>query len=322
MKNKSIFLIIFLVLAGCYKMKPESLNKTTDTYRDFNSYSQGDWVLLAQSLSKDWYYDPKTLLQNDGVVSFWSYWEPNTKQLNANVLSDGKDKSLNALSDDLVKTANKDIGVEFGPKAYGPYLQKIDCLTNTHLSQSLIDGSCDASDAPLEAQNSSRGSDFLDCWRNVKPKTAIAYIQTRVCGRKFPLETLKNYFLFQKKLPLIATNQPNSSETTNVSNPVKNTSFVDDFYEVINNEYILLDAKKNIREMRVASYFLDKNLTHRQDFLYRANCSDKFDSLLPVGKVDLVMKLVGDPTSLSGVAFNRICGNHGNYMSQVKNYTQ
>jgi len=89
------------------------------------------------------------------------------------------------------------------------------------------------------------------------------------------------------------------------------------FYEVINNEIIMIDDKKNIREMKVSSYLLDKEFPKRSDYVFRANCGDKQLSFAPLGKPVVLKDLGAIPDSLENVAFNRLCGDHGEYMKII-----
>lgn len=307
MNNKLLMLITCFVLVSCTPIKQNLPQQSVKPYRDTNAYAHGNWVLLIQSSSKDWYYDPKTLSKDDdGIVSFQSYWAPKSVAVDIVNTPTNKEGMLTALTQESKKDFGEDGDMAFDPKAYGPYLQQIDCATHAHASQSLIDGSCDLSEAPPESKNSVK-ADFVDCWRKVKPKTAIAFIENRICGRKFPMEVVRNYFLFQDEASPLPINQANLAAPQ--------------FYEVINNEYIVLDSKKNVREMRLSTFLLDKNLTPGHNYLYRANCGEKVDSLSVLGKAVDGFKPVGDPKSLSGVAYNRLCGDHGTYMTLVKSYT-
>jgi hypothetical protein len=89
------------------------------------------------------------------------------------------------------------------------------------------------------------------------------------------------------------------------------------FYDVINNEIRLVDSKKDIRSMRISSYFLNKNLTKKSDYLFTANCQAKTFSFVPLGKPPQYQELEASKQSLSSVAFDRACGNHGDYMNIV-----
>ncbi|WP_353432700.1 hypothetical protein [Polynucleobacter sp. MWH-UH23A] len=326
MRIKFIPLIFLIAVFGCTPLPLVQTQKKIEPYQDANAYSQGNWIVLAQSSSKDWYYDPSTLSKDDeGMILFWSYWVPKSVATNTNLSIDQKAVPGGPAQEQVNDPSLKN--PPFNSKIYGPYLQKIDCFTNFHSSESLIDGSCDLSEAPAEAQ-SAIIKVTIDCWRKVKPKTAIAFIENRVCGRKFPMDTIRNYFLFQDQEVSSPSKKAGSSESTSSLGdgavkklPEAKNRPSELFYEVVNNEYIVIDAKKNVREMRISSYFLDKNLSPRQNYLYRASCSEKVDHLYPLGKSAGPMRAIGAPTSLSGVAFNRICADHGKYMTQVTRFT-
>jgi hypothetical protein len=304
MKNTLGTLLIVSVLSGCNQINPVAIKKDSKTFQDPNAYAQGKWSFLAESISKLWYYDSSSLTKNpEGVVSFESY------SISASKLV-GNDKNLQNIPVDKMDGMN--------PQIYGPYIQKIDCLFHYHSSQSMIDGSCDLSEAPPEVRNSGM-KDQMDCWRKIKPKTAIAFIENRVCGRKLPMETIRNYFLFQDD-PLISGGVQSNPVLLKDSNLHADGS--SKFYDVVNNEYILIDAKRNIRQMRVTSYILDKNLSSDGDYLYQASCSEKVDRLAKIGQGVAAMKPIGNSISFSGVAFNRICANHNQYMQLVKNFSR
>lgn len=256
----------------------------------------GNWTLLIQSSTKIWYWDVDTLFEdNSGVISFWSYW--------TQVLSSG-DLNENSL---------------FESKSYGPYIQKIDLTTFSHSSESIVDGRCDLSDASEDVQNNDR-SDSIECWRKIKPKTAIAFMMTRVCGRRFTLETQKNYFLFQSDNATPSSNgfigeRSSKNILIEPSQGVK-------FFEVVDNQYLLIDPKKNIREMRIASFYLDKSLSQGEEYVYRASCEEEINSLTLAGKPSVKMEKIGEYNSLSRVAFNRFCSDHGKYVSLVKVYSK
>ena len=274
--------VLIIFLAGCTQLNLP-LQKITKPYQDETAYREGSWTLLAESLSKDWYYDPITLVQdNDQLISFRSYWIPNQKSEASDFFRSG---------------------------IVGPYLQKIDCIGNNQLSESLVDQSCDLSAAVDPPPNVKPGAS--ECWNKIKPKTAMAYIYARVCGRKFALEKTTNFYLYQ--VDRISHN-PKDVEGGKLASPI--------FYEVLNNEFIVIDTKRDIREMKISSYHLDENASHESDYIYSADCENRMDSLSKIGSIKLPFHAVGNATSLSGVAFNRICENHGSYMQQVKAYTK
>jgi hypothetical protein len=312
MNLKSLFLVLILGLVGCTTIvKPQPI-KVIEPYRDLNTYLHGHWIILAESLNIDWFYDPQSLMMDeDYTVSFWSYWTPNQLKRSIAIESAKKANPAKDLSDSI----NISMGDEvlFDREAIGPYLQKINCFTNTQLSESLINQSCDLGPNPSAGMMAPGSS---ECWHFIKPQTAMAYIKTRVCGRKFVMDANTNYFLYQTgQLPSKIIKDAN--RVTDTPGGQRTTARL---FEVINNEYIVVDTKNNIREMRIASSVLDKQGAHDSDYVYRANCNDDTDSLTQIGQPNVGMRKIGNPSSLSGVAFNRICGDHGAYMTQVKSF--
>jgi len=282
-----------------------------EPYRDLNSYLHGNWILLAESLNIDWFYDPESLMMDeDYTVSFWSYWAPNQRKRSIAIESAKKADAAKGVPD-YTSVSMGDEGL-FDREAIGPYLQKINCFTNTQLSESLINQSCDLG-PNIQAGIVAPGAG--ECWHFIRPQTAMAYIKTRVCGRKFVMDANTNYFLYQSgRLPLaFKKDMSQLSDSRSDEQRILSRSF-----EVINNEYVVVDTKNNTREMRIAAYVLDKQGAHDSDYMYRANCSEGTDGLTRIGQSNIDMRKIGDPSSLSGVAFNRICGDHGGYMTQVK----
>ena len=313
MNLKPLILVLMLGLAGCTTIVKPPPAKVMEPYRDLNTYLHGNWIILAESLNIDWFYDPESLMMDeDYTISFWSYWTPNqVKRSNAmesakmaNSAKDVPDSTSISMGDEAL----------FDREAIGPYLQKINCFTNTQLSESLINQSCDLGSNPSSGMMAPGAS---ECWHFIKPQTAMAYIKTRVCGRKFVMDANTNYFLYQTgQLPTKIKKDVNQAPDSTLGGQRASARL----FEVINNEYIVVDAKNNVREMRIASYVLDKKGAHDADYVYRASCNDNTDSFIQTGQPNIGMRKIGDPSSLSGVAFNRICGDHGRYMSQVKTF--
>jgi hypothetical protein len=86
------------------------------------------------------------------------------------------------------------------------------------------------------------------------------------------------------------------------------------FYEVINNAVTVIDPKKDIREMQISSYELNKEFPKLADYVFRADCQAKTYSFAVQGKPSPMQELTDSPESLPSVAFNRLCGDHGDYM--------
>jgi hypothetical protein len=311
MNTKSLFLVLMLGLVGCTSIVKPPPPKVIEPYRDLNSYLHGNWILLAESLNIDWFYDPESLMMDeDYTVSFWSYWAPNQRKRSITMESAKKANAAKGIPD-FTSVSVDDEGL-FDREAIGPYLQKINCFSNTQSSESLINQSCDLG-PNTQAGMVAPGAG--ECWHFIKPQTAMAYIKTRVCGRKFVMDANTNYFLYQTGRLPSAIKKDESSLTVSTSDEQRTLSRS---FEVINNEYIVVDAKNNIREMRIATYVLDKKGAHDSDYIYRASCNEGTDTLTRIGQPNSGMRKIGDPSSLSGVAFNRICGDHGDYMTQVK----
>ena len=242
--------------------------------KDFEDRS---WILLAESQSKIWYYDPYTLSEDeDGVVTFDAYFSPREK---------------NTLT-------------PYNATIVGPYRQKIDCFGNYQWSETLYTQNIIAK-APLVGDTKPvNGSG----WIKIAPRTAMAYMRSRLCGRKFIDDQNINYFLYQdSSLPL--PNEDTVSQSTDTKFPV--------FYEVVNNDVTIVDAKKDIRQLRLSSYLLNKDFPKQADYVFTANCQGNSYSITPRisgdksgGSVDVA----GAKYSLAAVAFNRACGDHGVYM--------
>jgi hypothetical protein len=256
------------------------------------------WILLAESKTKSWFYDPYSLIgDEDGVLSFAAYIAPREKN------------NLPAFNATIV----------------GPYLQKLDCFSNNQWSETLFTKDLLAQRPLVGDAKPANGSG----WVKIKPRTAMAYVHSRLCGRKFIDDQNVNYFLYQdgtlpapvaKKAPLevfdakvskqiVSLSQEEAIGTTNAKAPI--------FFEVINNEVVISDAKKNVRQLRLSSYFLDKNLSKQADYIFTANCSDNSYVMIASGaaqKSNATNSAIGAKDSLSAVAFNRACGNHGAYM--------
>lgn len=280
---KTMILAIAL-LTGCTNVVRPKIEKPP--YQDKEAYQDGYWILLAESTGKNWYYDPSTLVMNDsGLVEFNSFWAP---------------------------IFDKESDKEFNSGATGPYRQKLDCLEGNHLSQTIRDEVCD-SELAGSANALPKKRDRSACWSLVKPRTAMAMITTRICGMQLPFERNKEYFLYQ--VGRINPSSPAKQNLATSQSSVKQQAPI--FYDVVNNEFVYLDPKHNIREMKVVSYFLDQNLHPNAEYSYRANCEAGLYSLSQLGAKS-EMTQIGEPTSLSGVAFNRLCGKHGRYMHEVK----
>ena len=316
------FLLMTLLVSGCsfFGSQYPDINrfKSSTFINPFFSippenqkdYQDRSWILLAESKSKNWYYDPYSIYEEeDYIVSFDAF-----------IVERGYDGILS----------------DFNASSVGPFKQKIDCFGNYQWSEIFY-----AEHMPNQEtyKNPLRPAQEWG-WIKIKPKTSMAYIRARVCGRKFLDEKNINYFLYQEgKLPFIkevakppkippakdsaeawvAQFRVDSSkgDDKTVEFPEKATSAVPIFYEVINNEYKILDVKKNIRQMKLSSYNMDKVFSKRDELVFQANCSAKTYSLAVVGKSAKTEMLSSVKNDLPNVAFNRACGDHGGYMKSL-----
>ena len=258
-------------------------------------FADRTWILLAESKSKVWFYDPYTLSEDEeGVVTFDAFFSPREK---------------NTLA-------------PYNATIVGPYRQKIDCFGNYQWSETLYTQNM-ISKAPLVGDTKpANGSG----WVKIAPRTAMAYMRSRLCGRKFIDDQNINYFLYQdsalpapiaKKAPvevfdeklnkqMALPKEEAKAESTDAKPPV--------FYEVINNEVTIVDAKKDVRQMRLSSYLLDKDFPRQADYVFTANCQSNSYALNAQGQTEKSSGAVGAKDSLVAVAFNRACGDHGAYM--------
>jgi hypothetical protein len=258
-------------------------------------YSDRAWILLAESKTKIWFYDPYSLSEDeDGVLTYDAFIAPREKSILAT----------------------------YNATMVGPYRQKIDCFSNNQWSETLYTKNI-VSKAPLVGDTKPvNGSG----WVKIAPRTAMAYVRTRLCGRKFIDDQNVNYFLYQEgtlpapiaqKAPaqvfdekqnkqLVIAKQEVVLDQVNAQPPV--------FYEVINNEVTIVDAKRDTRQLRLSSYALGKDLTKQVDYLFTANCRENSYVLSPQGQGAKSSGEIGAKDSMSSVAFNRACGDHGVYM--------
>lgn len=253
-------------------------------------YEDRTWVLLAESKTKIWFYDPYSLSEDEGgVISYDAYIAPREK---------------NELA-------------TYNSTMVGPYLQKIDCFSNYQWSETFYTKNI-ISAAPLVGESKPVNGYG---WLKITPRTAMAYIRSRICGRKFIDSQDVNYFLYQDGvLPApIAQREP-----VEVLDAKKKQSPIDAlvttppiFYEVVNNEVSILDSKKEIRQMKLSAHFLDKDLSKQSDYIFTANCSQNSYSMTSQGQTAKPNSAIGAKDSLGAVAFNRACGNHGAYMKLV-----
>ena len=258
-------------------------------------YSERTWILLAESKTKIWFYDPYTLTEDeDGVLTYDAFIAPREK---SNLAT-------------------------YNATMVGPYRQKIDCFSNNQWSETLYTQNI-VSKGPLVGDiKPVNGSG----WVKIAPRTAMAFVRSRLCGRKFIDDQNVNYFLYQEgtlpapiaqKAPvqvfdekenkqLVIAKEEVVLEPLNAKPPV--------FYEVINNEVTVLDSKKDIRQLRLSSYVLGKDLTKQADYIFTASCQENTYVLISQGQGSKSSGMIGAKDSMASVAFNRACGDHGAYM--------
>ena len=270
---------------------------------NLKDYKDRHWILLAESTENNWFYDPHSLNEDEeGIVTFDTFFTPRKIPPGLN---------------------------RFNATITGPFLQKIDCFSNHQWSEIFYADKMPAQETFVNPKNPK----LEYGWIKIKPKTAMAYVRTRVCGRKFLDDKNVNYFLFQEgqmkfvKVKLSEKKTPPTpgelmvAEFTKLNPPEETQTSASSsaqrfpvFYEVINNTVTVIDPKKDIREMRVSSYELNKEFPKLADYVFRAHCQNKTYSFSVQGKSSPLQELTDSPESLPNVAFNRLCGDHGDYM--------
>ena len=303
---KKLLLLLIVLLVGC-TVGPQRQDYQTAMNEEVESpffyipalnqkdFADRNWILLAESKSKIWFYDPYTLSEDEeGIVTFDAFFSP---------------RERNALA-------------PYNATIVGPYRQKMDCFGNYQWSETLYTHTI-VSKAPLVGDTKPvNGSG----WVKIAPRTAMAYMRSRVCGRKFIDDQNINYFLYQesplpapvaKKAPVEVFDEKLNKQIA----PPKEDAVVEStdakppvFYEVINNEVTIIDAKKDIRQLRLSSYLLNKDFPKQADYVFTANCQGNSYSITPQVSGEKSSSAVGAKDSLAAVAFNRACGDHGVYM--------
>jgi hypothetical protein len=293
-------------------------------------FADRTWILLAESKTKLWFYDPYTLTEDEeGVVAFDAFFSPR-EQNNLQL---------------------------FNATIVGPYRQKIDCFGNHQWSETLYTKNLVPKDPNAVDIKPVNGSG----WVKIKGRTAMAYVRTRVCGRKFIDDQNINYFLFQtnpislvqarkevirdtaqyqkemqlakeaeerakaqKDMPgqksAVSTTPAEPPPHPSVEVPSEKTPV---FYEVVNNEVAVIDAKNDVRQMKLSSYLMEKDFLKQADYLFTANCQSNTYSLIvqgvgeKSGGLNVAKETIGAKDSLAAVAFNRACDKHGAYMKII-----
>lgn len=286
---------------------------------NLKDYQKRTWILLAESKTKNWLYDPYSIYEDqEGIVSFDVF---------------------------LVERAYQDRLQPFNATSVGPFRQKIDCFSNYQWSEIFY------------AENMPNQETYVNPlkptqewgWIKIKPKTSMAYIRSRICGRKFIDDKNVNYFLFQQgNMPFVREKEPPPKPATPnpltkkepdlfgpwiaqyrveppptdpsiVEIPLKpgpNTPF---FFDVVNNEVLVIDTKKDLRQMKLISYNIDRDFSKRDELVFQTNCQARTYSLSGTGKSGKVESLSDAKNDFANVAFNRACGDHGAYMRIVNN---
>ena len=297
--KRSLFLLLTatLLVAGCtFLPQPPDIQKITGPKienpfftippENLKDYQDRSWILLAESSTRNWFYDPYTLMEDeDGVISFDAFIAPREK---------------NQLD-------------RFNATIVGPYRQKMDCLGNHQWSEIFYAQNI----PPAVAMSQANDPNKEYGWIKIRPKTAMAYIRSKICGRKFIDDQNVNYFLYQDglvKTPKEKSEDPIVQAIDALSPP--NPNFPT-FFEVLNNEVLVVDAKKDIREIKISSYILEKDFPKIADLTYTANCQSNTYSVKVQGKASAVTGTVEGKENLAAVAFNRACGDHGTYMKTI-----
>lgn len=258
-------------------------------------YTGRTWILLAESKSKTWFYDPYSLNEDeDGVLTY----------------------------DAFIASREKINLAFYNATMVGPYRQKIDCFSNNQWSETLYTQNI-VSKAPIVGDiKLVNGSG----WVKIAPHTAMAYIRSRLCGRKFIDDQNVNYFLYQdgplpapasQKAPVEMLDEKQNKQLV----PIKQELVLDSgnakppvFYEVIDNEIVIVNDKKDVHQLRLSSYILGKDLVKQADYIFTANCQENTYTLNPQGQGAKSSGVIGAKDSMAAVAFNRACGDHGAYM--------
>lgn len=297
--RKSLFLplLLALLIAGCtFLPQPPDVSKITSPKvenpffqippENLKDYQDRSWILLAESSTKNWFYDPYTLSEDeDGVITFDAFISPREKN------------NLNRFNSTIV----------------GPYRQKMDCLGNFQWSEIFYAANLPASLAISQANDPTKEYG----WIKIRPKTAMAYIRSKICGRKFIDEKNINYFLYQDGL--VKTEKEKSADPIIQASDALSPAAPNfpTFFEVIDNEVLVVDAKKDIREIKISSYVLDKDFPKKGDFIFSANCQSNTYSVQVQGKGAVIRGTIEGKETLAAVAFNRACGDHGSYMKSA-----
>ena len=175
---KKVFILGVLFIVGCtagpmrqdyQSMMNEEVESPFFYVPPLNQkdYADRTWILLAESKTKNWFYDPYTLTEDeDGVLTYDAFIAPREKNNLAT----------------------------YNATMVGPFRQKIDCFSSNQWSETLYTQNI-VSKGPLVGDiKPVNGSG----WVKIAPGTAMAYVRSRLCGRKFIDDQNINYFLYQE----------------------------------------------------------------------------------------------------------------------------
>jgi hypothetical protein len=209
---KKLFILLIVALVGC-TVGPRRQDYQAIMNEEIESpffyipalnqkdFADRTWILLAESKSKVWFYDPYTLSEDEeGIVTFDAFFSPREK---------------NALA-------------PYNATIVGPYRQKMDCFSNYQWSETLYTQNIISKAPTVGDAKPVNGSG----WVKIAPRTAMAYMRSRLCGRKFIDDQNINYFLYQDiPMTMIQTQReiPNDSGVNGVKPPVVATK--------VENEY-------------------------------------------------------------------------------------
>jgi len=305
---KKLFILLIVALFGC-TVGPKRQNYQDVMNEDVESpffyippmnqddYKSRTWILLAESKSKIWFYDPYSLTEDaDGVLTYDAFFAP---------------REINTLA-------------TYNATMVGPYRQKLDCFSNNQWSETLYTQNIVAKSPLVGDIKPVNGSG----WVKIVPRTAMAYVRSRLCGRKFIDDQNINYFLYQdaplpapeaKKAPSEIFHEKQNKQLALTKDDVVVVSGDTKppvFYEVINNEISIVDPEKDIRKMRLSAYLLNKDFPKQADYVFIANCQSNSYAITPQLSGEKSSDVLGPKDSLVAVAFNRACGDHGAYMKQ------
>ncbi len=161
-------------------------------------------------------------------------------------------------------------------------------------------------------------------WKDIKGNTAMHWVKVRLCGRTVFGNPARYYFLYQDP-PIIKPPLPEVKLTpAKAPVPIKPDPLPPPpvVFDILYKQ-LVADKKTGNKEMRLISYKLDTLLSDEILWTYRADCQNKKYQLNKLNEAITGQWLpIGNAISFSGVAFNRACGKHGDYMNTVNEFTK